>query len=206
MTLRIFATHYRLDALAKRGGMGSVYAGTDLRDGSKVAIKLVGEHAANPGAAAHPSASTTLLRQRFARESAALAATSHPHIARYLDHGEQANIDFLVMAWVNGVTLRERLELGPLDDHDAVVLGQKLASALVHLAERDIVHRDIKPENIMLPEGNVTAPILVDLGIVQQKALHVARTGANAFAGRQPCRRIFAGLRAVRVFDRPGSL
>jgi serine/threonine protein kinase/tetratricopeptide (TPR) repeat protein len=162
-TIPTIGAPYRLDALAGTGGSGAVYRGKDARDGSLVAVKVV---TFDPEAPANGA--SYLARKRFLREAETLKQLSHAHVVEYLDHGSTDSFDYLVMRWVSGVSLRDRLRHGRLDDADVMHLARNLCDALAYLAAHAIVHRDIKPENIMLRGGDVTRPVVVDLGIAQR--------------------------------------
>ncbi len=170
MNPRTIGQRYQLEVLAGAGGMGSVYRATDRQSGARVAVKVV---------AHRPRRTSKSGETRFDREAAVLADVRHPGIVRYIDHGECPEGHYLVMEWVGGASLADRLRQGPLAEADALELAERLANALAYLTARGIVHRDVKPDNIMLAEGDVTRPILVDFGIA--RTLHgeaLTRTGA----------------------------
>src|SRR5688572_30245954 len=111
---------YRLDEALGEGGMGIVYRAHDTALGRSVALKLVApSHAADPE-----------LRARLAREARAAAALSHPNIVAVHDVGEHQGRPFLVMEWLQGVTLAEKLARSPLGVGDSVALARGLADAL----------------------------------------------------------------------------
>jgi serine/threonine protein kinase len=134
------AGRYRVDSLAAHGGMAAVYRATDLRHDRTVAIKVMNpEYAASVG------------RERFLREIRVTAGLSHPHLLALYDSGEIGDLLFYVMPFVEGISLRQRIQLEnhlPIDD--VVRIVRESAEALAYAHERGIVHRDIKPENIML--------------------------------------------------------
>ncbi len=170
MNPRTIGQRYLLEVLAGTGGMGSVYRAIDQETRARVAVKVV---------AHRPRRATKSGETRFDREAAVLAEVRHPSIVRYIDHGDCSEGHYLVMEWVGGASLAERLRRGPLAEADALELAERLAHALAYLAERGIVHRDVKPDNVMLAEGDVTRPILVDFGIA--RTMHgeaLTRTGA----------------------------
>jgi serine/threonine protein kinase len=111
---------YAITGPLAAGGMGEVYSATDARLGRTVAVKVL---------PAHLRADVNL-RKRFDREARALARLGHPHICAFLDEGRERGIDFLVMEYVQGETLAERVARGPLDVKTAVHIGLQLATAL----------------------------------------------------------------------------
>src|SRR5262249_34890757 len=107
------------------------------------------------------------------REARLLAELRHPAIVRYESHGvTPAGEPYLVMEWLAGETLSERLFRGTLSVEEAVVLGRRVAEAPSAAHERGVLHRDIKPDNLFLSEGMIERVKVVDFGI--------ARTGAAA--------------------------
>src|SRR5438105_423600 len=122
------------------GGMGEVYKARDTRLDRIVAIKVLPEHAAS-----RPD-----VRERFEREARAVSALSHPHICTLYDVGQQDGIDFLVMEYLEGETLTERLVRGPLPMEQVLRYGVQMADALDRAHRHNVIHRDLKPGNIML--------------------------------------------------------
>ena len=153
---------YVITAPIGAGGMGEVYKATDTRLDRTVAIKVLPEHVA----------SDPDLKQRFEREAKTLAALSHPHICPVFDVGSQNGIDFLVMEYLEGETLEQRLKKGALPLDQALQIGIQIADALAAAHRAGIVHRDLKPGNIMLTKSGAK---LLDFGL--------AKTGAPAVAG-----------------------
>ena len=143
---------YQIDAPLGAGGMGEVYQATDTRLDRTVAIKVLPEHVA-----ADPD-----LKQRFEREARTVAALNHPHICTLYDIGNQDGIDFLVMEYLDGETLAQRLEKGALPLDQALTIAIEIADALDKAHRQGIVHRDIKPSNVMLAESGAQ---LLDFGI-----------------------------------------
>ena len=153
---------YAITASLGAGGMGEVYKAIDTRLNRAVAIKVLPEHVA----------SDPDLKQRFEREAKTLAALSHPHICPIHDVGSQNGIDFLVMEYLEGETLEQRLKKGapPLDQ--ALQIAIQIADALSAAHRAGIIHRDLKPGNVMLTKSGAK---LLDFGL--------AKTGAHAVAG-----------------------
>ncbi|HXW04728.1 MAG TPA: protein kinase [Vicinamibacterales bacterium] len=147
--------HYEVLALVGSGGMGQVYRARDARLNRDVALKIL------------PDAFTDdpERRARFEREAQLLAALSHPHIATL--HGLEAvdGSDCLVMEFVPGLTLADRLEGGPLSVAEALPLFAQIAAAVEAAHEKGIVHRDLKPGNIKItPDGRAK---VLDFGLAK---------------------------------------
>lgn len=144
---------WRLDALAGEGGMGSVHRATDLLAGGSVAVKLTG---------GGPAATDVT---RFVAEAGALATVRHDDVVRYVAHGVEGTLGpYLVMEWVPGTTLHERLAGEGMAPADALRLAARLVRALVVVHAAGIVHRDVKPRNVMLTSRG---PKLVDFGVAR---------------------------------------
>ncbi|MFT5422900.1 MAG: serine/threonine protein kinase [Phycisphaerales bacterium] len=135
---------YRVQREIGRGGMGVVHLATDTRLGRDVAIKaLPQELAQDPGRL-----------ERFEREAKALASLSHPNLAGIFGVEEQDGARYLILEYVDGETLAERLDRGPIPIDDAIELGIQIASGIEAAHEAGIIHRDLKPDNIKItPEG-----------------------------------------------------
>src|SRR5271165_6268097 len=117
------------------GGMGEVYRARDSRLGRDVAIKVLAQHLSlNPE-----------LKERFEREARAISSLNHPRICTLHDLGHQDGIDFLVMEYLEGETLAERLQKGPLPVKEALRIGIEVSEALEAAHRTGIVHRDLKP-------------------------------------------------------------
>ncbi len=145
---------YRIQSAIGAGGMGEVYKARDMRLDRTVAIKVLPE-----GVAADPER-----RRRFDHEARAVAALNHPHICALHDIGREGDTDFLVMEYLDGRTLAERLVKGPLPLEQAVEVGVEIADALAVAHERGIIHRDLKPGNVMLTK---TGAKLLDFGLAR---------------------------------------
>lgn len=145
---------YQLAARIGAGGMGEVYKALDTRLDRTVAIKVLPAHVAHDAQA----------RERFEREARAVAALNHPHICTLYDVGRHEGIDFLVMEYLDGPTLAERLEKGPLPVDQALPCAIQIAAALDKAHRAGIVHRDLKPGNIILTKGGAK---LLDFGLAK---------------------------------------
>jgi serine/threonine protein kinase/Flp pilus assembly protein TadD len=142
-----------------RGGMATVYLAEDLRHGRDVAVKVL-----------HPELASALGADRFLREIRLAARLNHPRILPLFDSGEAGQFLYYVMPYIEGESLRDRLNRDrQLTLDEALEIGRGVASALDYAHRHKIVHRDIKPENIMLNEGEA---MVMDFGIA--KALTAA--------------------------------
>jgi len=146
------ADRYQIEREIGSGGMATVYLAQDLKHDRQVAIKVL-----------RPELAVTLGSDRFVQEIEIAAKLSHPHILPLHDSGEAGGILYYVMPYVEGESLRERLDReGKLSVAEAVRLTDEIASALSYAHERGVVHRDVKPENIMLSGGRA---VVADFGI-----------------------------------------
>jgi serine/threonine-protein kinase len=134
--------HYRVIEKIGSGGMGDVYRAHDAHLDREVAIKVL-----PPGLLADEHS-----RKRFHKEALALSKLNHPNIATIHDFDTQQGVDFLVMEYIAGESLSDKLLHGPLTEENAVALGSQLAAGLVAAHEHGIVHRDLKPGNLKLTE------------------------------------------------------
>ena len=139
------------------GGMGEVYRAKDTRLGRDVALKVLPEH----------MSSLPELRQRLEREAQTISQLSHPHICTLHDVGHQDGIDYLVMEYIEGETLADRLGKGALPVEQALKFGIEIASALDVAHRSGIIHRDLKPGNVMLTKSGVK---LLDFGLAKLQA------------------------------------
>ena len=148
------ADRYALEREVGHGGMATVYLAQDLKHGRAVAIKVL-----------RPEIAAALGPERFLREIEVAARLTHPHILPLHDSGAAEGALYYVMPYVEGETLRERLEReGQLPLEQAVQIVQEVADALSYAHSRDVVHRDIKPENILFESGHA---VVSDFGIAR---------------------------------------
>ena len=154
---------YRLESRIGGGGMGEVYRARDTRLGRTVAIKVLLSHIAIDEPA----------RERFEREARVVAGLNHPHICTLHDIGTyhpptaQGPVPYLVMEFLNGETLADRLAKGALPVDEALDCAIQIASALDTAHRASIVHRDLKPRNVMLTS---TGAKLLDFGLAKATA------------------------------------
>jgi eukaryotic-like serine/threonine-protein kinase len=157
---------YEILAPLGAGGMGEVYQAKDTRLDRTVAVKVLPEHL---------SASDEL-RQRLEREARTVSQLSHPHICALYDVGHQDGTDYLVMEYLEGETLSERLAKGALLPEQTLRYGIEMADALESAHRAGVIHRDLKPGNVMLTRSGVK---LLDFGLAK---LH-AMGGPNVLSG-----------------------
>jgi len=151
---------YRIDRELGGGGMSRVFVAEETRFGRDVVIKVL---ASDQGA--------SFSAERFEREIRLAARLQHPHIVPLLSAGEVNGLPYYTMPFVAGSSLRERMQAGPIHQHDAQNILRDVAKALAYAHRQGIVHRDIKPENILLNEGTA---MVADFGVA--RAVQAAST------------------------------
>ena len=158
----VLAGRYTIERELGAGGMATVYLAEDVRHHRRVALKVL-----------HPELSAVIGPERFLKEIELTANLQHPHILPLFDSGDVNGQMFYVMPYVDGETLRSRLDREKqLPIADAVRLAREVADALQYAHERGVIHRDIKPENILLQGGHA---LVADFGI----ALAVQHAGSQ---------------------------
>src|SRR3974390_3531462 len=145
---------YEILSAIGAGGMGEVYRARDTRLDRTVAIKVLPAHLADK-----PE-----LRERFEREAKTIASLNHPHICTLHDIGHQDNVDYLVMEYLEGETLAQRLAKGPLPIQQVLQYAIEIVDALDKAHRKGITHRDLKPGNIMLTKSGTK---LLDFGLAK---------------------------------------
>ena len=153
---------YVIERKLGEGGMATVYLADDLKHERKVALKVL-----------KPELAAVVGAERFLAEIKTTANLQHPHILPLFDSGEVDSFLFYVMPYVEGETLRDRIDREKqLHVDEAVALASKVAGALQHAHEHGVIHRDIKPGNILIQGGE---PVVADFGI----ALAVGAAGGS---------------------------
>ena len=156
----ILLDRYRTVSLLGQGGMGAVYRAWDMRLNVPVALK---EMTPQPGLDPQTLAQ---LRQQFQQEAMVLARLNHPHLVRVTDFFEESANTYLVMDFVEGESLADRIaRQGALPEHDTLAWAGQLLDALAYCHAQGVIHRDIKPQNVIIrPDGRAA---LVDFGLVK---------------------------------------
>ncbi|MEZ5353395.1 MAG: protein kinase [Bryobacteraceae bacterium] len=146
--------HYRIRRRLGEGGMGVVWQADDERLGRPVALKMIRDH----------QAASPKFRERFWREARAAAKVNHPNVCQIYEVGEHEGDPFLVMEFLQGEPLDQRLKTGPVPVIDAVRVASQMLSALAALHREGLVHRDLKPSNLFLTPNGAK---LLDFGLVR---------------------------------------
>ena len=191
-----YLSHYRLLGLLGVGGMGEVYRAEDTRLRREVAIKIL-----------HPEAAASKeWLSRFRREARLASALQHPHICTIHELGEHDGQAFIVMERLEGVTVRELIEEGPMPPWRVVHLARQVADALDAAHRRGIIHRDIKPANLFVTDGDHVK--VLDFGLarltgedmVGAPASGPVATSATAASGARPLHLTQTGMAMGTVF------
>jgi serine/threonine protein kinase len=150
--------HYELVKMLGTGSAGEVYRAHDKKLERTVAIKLLTEETA---------AADTELRRRFIQEAKAASALNHPNILTVFEAGQYQGLDYMVMEYVEGQTLKESLKLGKMPLPNLLNLAIQMCVALESAHAANIIHRDIKPDNIMIRKDGLVK--LLDFGLAKIK-------------------------------------
>src|SRR5262245_9561796 len=163
---------YEIQSAIGAGGMGEVYKAKDTRLDRIVAVKVLPSHVSGDPA----------LRERFEREARAVASLNHPHICTLHDVGHQDGTDYLVLEYLEGQTLADRLAKGALPLDQALQIAIQIADALDKAHRAGIIHRDLKPGNIMLTKSGAK---LLDFGLAKSSPV-VAGAGLSMLPTTPP--------------------
>jgi tetratricopeptide (TPR) repeat protein len=148
------AGRYSIQRVLGRGGMATVYLAQDLRHDRPIAVKVL-----------HPELAATLGPERFQREIRVAAQLQHPQVLPVYDSGADAGVLWFTMPYVEGETLRQRLQhAGALPVPEALRILGYIARALAYAHRRGVIHRDVKPENVLISQENV---FLADFGVAK---------------------------------------
>ncbi len=169
----VFAYRYRIGAVLGEGGMGAVYAATDMLLNEEVALKLSRLTSSDHATISHLRREVSLARR-----------VTHPHVARVYDIGVSGDDFYMTMERVPGTSLRRRLKQGPMPSDEVWLIGRQIASALSAAHDADVVHLDLKPENVIVKDGVVPRAALIDFGV--SRALGDRATGAGTLAYMAP--------------------
>jgi serine/threonine protein kinase/Tol biopolymer transport system component len=157
---------YEIQSPLGAGGMGEVYRALDTRLDRVVAVKVLASHLS----------SSPELKQRMEREARAISSLNHPHICQLYDIGSQNGADYLVMEFLEGETLAEKLRKGALPLGEVFKIAIDMAEALAVAHRSGIVHRDLKPGNIMLTASGAK---LMDFGLAKPLVVQTAAPGSG---------------------------
>ena len=172
---------FEIVSLVGAGGMGEVYRARDTRLDRAVAIKVL-----PPAFAADAS-----LRERFDREARAISSLNHPHVCSLFDVGHTDGVDFLVLEYLDGETLAERLARGALPLEQGLRIATEIADALAAAHRAGVIHRDLKPANVMLTKAGAGSTSssqakLLDFGLAKPAAPVVATSGLSMLPTTPP--------------------
>src|SRR5690242_19956703 len=169
MSDRVIGGRYRLEHVLGRGGMSEVYRAHDIELDRRVALKLLA-----------PDADSA----RFEREARAVASLAHPNVMQLYDYGEENGRPYMVLEFVPGGTLEERLVATngkPLPDDESQTIAAGVAAGLAHAHARGVVHRDLKPANVLFDDDG--RPKLADFGIARMAVGEGTLTEAGTVLG-----------------------
>jgi len=181
--------HYRVVEKIGEGGMGEVYLAHDLHLGNNVALKVLA-----PGRDEDS-------RKAFRKEAKALSRLNHPNIVTVLDFDTQDDLDFLVMEYIPGLALDERVKRGSLREKDVVRLGVQLADALVAAHAQGVIHRDLKPGNMRLTLDDRLK--ILDFGLASSTFLVGPIASTLNFSGPIDCSGTLPYMASEQLLGKP---
>ena len=168
---------YRVEERLDQGGMGSVFRGSEISTGENVAIKVI----------LPEMAEDEKVTAMFRREARTMRQLHHDAIVRYFAYvppNETLNLHAIIMGFIEGTKLSDAIkETGALDRDQVIDLTMKLADGLDRAHNIGVVHRDLSPDNVMLQNGDLSKPVLIDFGISRSDNVKEATIG-NEFAGK----------------------
>jgi serine/threonine protein kinase len=167
---------YRVVAPLGAGGMGEVYRAVDIRLGREVAVKVLSARRAHD---------PERLR-RFGQEARVVASLSHENVMALHDVGSQDGVDYVVFELLEGQTLRQRLESGPLPPRKALEYGIQICRGLAAVHERGIVHRDLKPDNVFVARSGQVKILDFGLAKLAPLGLESRKAGSRAPTATEP--------------------
>ena len=164
------AERYTIQDELGAGGMATVYLAHDVKHDRKVAVKVL-----------RPELAAVLGAERFVQEIKTTANLQHPHILPLFDSGEADGFLYHVMPFIDGETVRDKLNREKqLGVEETVKIAESVAAALQYAHERDVVHRDIKPENILLQSGHaLVADFGIALAVTQAVGTRLTKSGLS---------------------------
>jgi serine/threonine protein kinase len=183
---------YEIQSPLGAGGMGEVYRAKDTRLDRIVAIKVLPSHLS----------SDPELKQRMEREAKAISALQHANICTLFDIGSQDGGNFLVMEYLEGQTLADRLQKGPLPLDQILKIGTEIAQALEKAHQQGIIHRDLKPANIMLTKAGAK---LMDFGLAKPK-LSIGSQAIGPFTPSTPTMNLASLTSPASPLTQKGSI
>ena len=169
--------HYTIISRLGAGGMGEVYLGADTRLDRKVAIKILPPETGDDEDAQH----------RLLREARIVASIDHPNVCTIYEIGREGDRSYIVMQYVEGITLLDRMRSGPIALAETLEIASQITAALAEADQRGIVHSDIKPGNIMIGPSGVVK--VLDFGVAKRRAMEMETsetTAAMVVAGTLP--------------------
>src|SRR5919201_1755035 len=165
---------FRVERLLGRGAMGAVYLAEDVHLKRKAAVKVLAE----------PLAADERFRRRFLLESQLAASLEHPHIVPVYGAGEEREVLYLAMRYVEGYDLRELIDTAGRIDHErALALLAQVGDALDAAHGLGLVHRDVKPANILIGAGDTEHAYVCDFGLARHATTVASLTGDRGFVG-----------------------